>query len=155
MPQNPIKLHAFLLEITKNKRLIFVAPGMRGLDVSRWWVSFTLIPSNAEATFVQIARIFENHLNPVMLILIGKLSLRTLIWVPICQGSSHFLKVFLHHFLWAKLATSSIMVIWWRGQSATGLSASPPPQMAALALMAARSWTGIGVVQYQYWLCRI
>ena len=34
-------------------------------------------PSNAEATFVQI--IFENHLNPVMLVFIGKLLLSTLI----------------------------------------------------------------------------
>ena len=29
-----------------------------------------LHPSNAEATFVQDANIFENHLNPVMLVFI-------------------------------------------------------------------------------------
>ena len=36
-------------------------------------------PTNAEATFVLSAKIFENHLNPVMLVFIGKqLSLTTL-----------------------------------------------------------------------------
>ena len=43
----------------------------------------TLItPSNSEATFVQGPKIFENHLNPVMLVFIGKLSLSTVRWVP-------------------------------------------------------------------------
>ena len=41
-----------------------------------------LNPSNAEATLIrpkhQNANIFENHLNPVMLVFIGKLSLSTL-----------------------------------------------------------------------------
>ena len=55
------------------------------------------------------AKIFENHLNLVILVFIGKLSLSTLIWVPICQGFWHF-SVFLHHFVMAKLATSSIRV---------------------------------------------
>ena len=36
------------------------------------------------------SKIFENHLNPVILVLIWKLSLSTLRWVPICQRSSHF-----------------------------------------------------------------
>ena len=35
------------------------------------------------------AKIFENHLNPVILVFIGNLSLSTLRWVPICQGFSH------------------------------------------------------------------
>ena len=52
--------------------------------------------------------IFENHLKPVMLVIIGKLSLSSLKWVPICQGFSHFSG--LHHFVLAKLASSSIMV---------------------------------------------
>ena len=41
------------------------------------WVN----PSNAGATFIQsthtVAKIFDNHLNPVMLVFIGKLSLST------------------------------------------------------------------------------
>ena len=56
-----------------------------------------------------VATIFENHLNPVMLVFIGKLSLITLRWVPMCQGFSNF-HCFLHHFVLAKLATSSIRV---------------------------------------------
>ena len=40
-----------------------------------------------------------------MLVFIGKLSLSTLIWVPICQGFSH-VSVFLHHFVLGKLAIS-------------------------------------------------
>ena len=55
------------------------------------------------------AKIFEKHLNPVMLVLIRKPSLSTLGWVPICQGFSHF-SAFLYHFVLAKLATSSIRV---------------------------------------------
>ena len=50
-------------------------------------------PFNVEATFVQstrIQRFFENYLNPVMLVFIGKRLLSTLRWVPICQGLSHF-----------------------------------------------------------------
>ena len=55
------------------------------------------------------ANTFENPLNPVMLIFIGKLSLSTLRCVPIYQGFSIFF-VFLHHFIQAKLATSNIKV---------------------------------------------
>ena len=49
--------------------------------------------------------------NPVMLVFIRKLSLimSTLRWVPICQSFSHF-SGFLHHFVLAKLVTSSIKV---------------------------------------------
>ena len=36
------------------------------------------------------AKIFEIHLNPTMLVSIGKVLLSTLIWVPFCQGFSHF-----------------------------------------------------------------
>ena len=52
---------------------------------------------------------FENHLNPVMLVFIGKFTLSTLSWVPICQGFSHF-SGFMHPFVLARLATSSIRV---------------------------------------------
>ena len=55
------------------------------------------------------AKIFENHLNPVMLVLIWKLSRSTLRWVPICHGLSNF-SAFSHHFVLAKLATSRIRV---------------------------------------------
>ena len=44
-----------------------------------------------------------------MLVLIWKLSLSTFIWVPICQGFSVF-PWFLHYFVLANLATSSIRV---------------------------------------------
>ena len=44
-----------------------------------------------------------------MLVFIGKLLLSTLRWVPICQGFSYFSRS-LHHFVLAKLATSSIRV---------------------------------------------
>ena len=56
----------------------------------------------------QGCKIFENHLNPVILVFIGKLSLRALRWVPICQGFGHFPGFFLHNFV---IATSSIRVI--------------------------------------------
>ena len=49
----------------------------------------------------------KKYLNPVLLVFIEKLSLRTVKWVPMCQGFSQFLD-FLHHFVLAKLATSSI-----------------------------------------------
>ena len=45
-----------------------------------------------------------------MLVLIGKLSPSILRWVPICQGFGDF-SGFLHYFVLAKLATSSIRVI--------------------------------------------
>ena len=51
----------------------------------------------------------ENHQNQVVWVLIWKPSLSTLRWVPIHQGFSHF-SGFLHHFVLAKLATSSIRV---------------------------------------------
>ena len=44
-----------------------------------------------------------------MLVFIERLSLSTLRWVPMCQSFNHFLG-FLHHFVLAKLATSSIRV---------------------------------------------
>ena len=52
---------------------------------------------------------FENHLNPVMLVFIGKLMMSTLRWVPIYQGLNHF-QVFSIIFVLEKLATSSIRV---------------------------------------------
>ena len=65
-----------------------------------------LNPSNAEATIVpkhKDPKIFENHLNPVILVFIGKLSLSTPRWVPTCQGFKSF-SAFLHHFVLTKLA---------------------------------------------------
>ena len=55
------------------------------------------------------AKTFKNHLNPVIFIFIGLLSLSTLRWVPMCQSFGHF-GGFLHHHVLAKLATSSIRV---------------------------------------------
>ena len=95
------------------------------------FIPFMLITHNTEATFVEStnfcpehkdAKIFENHLKPVMLVFIGKLSLNTLRWVPICQGFSHF-SGFLRHFVLAKLDTSSIRVntpsewVWFKMNS--------------------------------------
>ena len=54
-------------------------------------------------------KIYEKHLNPVLLVFIWKLSLSTVKWVPICQGFGNF-QFFLHHFVLAKLTTSSIRV---------------------------------------------
>ena len=58
-----------------------------------WYTFIWFNPFNAKATFVlstRDAKIFEKHLNLVMLVFIRKLSVSTLIWVPICQGFSHF-----------------------------------------------------------------
>ena len=66
-------------------------------------------PPNAEAIFIQQhknAKIFE---NPVMLVYIGKLLRSGLRCIPMCQGFGNF-SGFLHHFVLAKLATSSISV---------------------------------------------
>ena len=54
-----------------------------------------------------------NHCNTLMVVFIGKLSLSTIRWVPICQGFSHF-SAFFHHFMLAKLATSSdrVKYVW-------------------------------------------
>ena len=54
------------------------------------------------------AKIFESYLNPVLLVFMGKLSLST-------QMSTHMpgfqsFSDYLHHFLFANLATSSIRV---------------------------------------------
>ena len=38
---------------------------------------------------------FENLLNPVMLVFIGKLLLSPIRWVPICQGFHHFWTLYL------------------------------------------------------------
>ena len=39
-------------------------------------------------------KIFENYLNPVMLVFIGKVLKSTLRWVPICKGFNHFFRIF-------------------------------------------------------------
>ena len=53
--------------------------------------------------------VFENHLNPAMLVFIGKLSVSTLRLVPICLGFSHFSGFCIILYL-DKLDTSSIRV---------------------------------------------
>ena len=60
------------------------------------------------------ANIFENHLNPVMLVFIWKLSLGTFRWVPIYQGLGDF-SGFYHYFVLVELATSSkrVMMETW------------------------------------------
>ena len=62
-------------------------------------------PSDAEATFVLSIRtqIFENRYNAVMFVFIVKLPLST-------QNEFPLFIWFLHHFVLAKLATSSIRV---------------------------------------------
>ena len=57
------------------------------------------------------SKVFDNHLNPVMLVFIELLSLST-------QMSTHLLgfqsfSAFLHHFVLAKLASSSLRVKKW------------------------------------------
>ena len=52
------------------------------------------------------AKIFENHLNSVMLVFIGKLSLSTFRCVSICHGFIHF-SGFLLHFVLVKSAVSA------------------------------------------------
>ena len=69
-------------------------------QTDRWPIN----PSNDEA-----AKIFENLLNPSMLVFIGKILLSTLRWVPKCQGFNDF-SVCLHQFVLAKLAISIIRV---------------------------------------------
>ena len=64
----------FMRENPMVRHLIFTLPMLR------------LLLSKAQDT-----KIFENHLNPVMLVLIGQLSLSTLRRIPMCQGFSiHF-----------------------------------------------------------------
>ena len=69
-------------------------------------------PSAADVTFFQCTKkqkIMKIIYKPVMLVFIGKLSLSTFRWVPICHGFSHF-SAFCHHFMLTKFATTSIRV---------------------------------------------
>ena len=66
----------------------------RGGDTLTFWHWGYLRPKHKDA------KILENHLNPVMLVFIGKLLLSTLRWVPICRGFSD-LSGFLHHLVLA------------------------------------------------------
>ena len=69
-------------------------------------IDMTYNPSDDKTIFsskANEAKIFENHLNPVMLVFIRLLSLSTLRWIPICQGFSNF-SAFLHHFVSANLS---------------------------------------------------
>ena len=59
-----------------------------------------------------------------MLVFIGKLSQSTLRWVPICHGFSDF-SGFLHHFVIANLATSSIRVKMGVSHSHIGRVSTP------------------------------
>ena len=63
-----------------------------------------LLSSNA-----QECKNYVNCPNHVMWIFIGKLALSTIRWVPMCHILRHFSGV-LHHFVLAKLATSSVRV---------------------------------------------
>ena len=56
-----------------------------------------LNPSNAEGTFVQDVNTFENHLNPVMLVFTGKLSLSTQYQ---CSRASVIFQVFCLNLYW-------------------------------------------------------
>ena len=70
----------------------------------------TLNPSNAKGFFYpkyNDTKIFENPLNPVMLVFIGKLLLSAIRWVLIREGFCH-LSGFLHYLVLAKLTTTSI-----------------------------------------------
>ena len=69
-------------------------------------------PFNAEAYFHpkhENTKIFENHVNPVIFVLIEKLSLSPVRWVPNCPGFNNF-SGYLYQFVLAKVATSSIRV---------------------------------------------
>ena len=72
-----------------------------------------LNPSNAYRGYFRPKRkngkMFENHINPVMFVLSGKLLMSSLRWVPNLPGFQSF-SDFLHHFAMTKLATSTIMV---------------------------------------------
>ena len=70
---------------------------------------------------------FETYLNYVILVFIGKLSLSTLRWIPICQGSSDF-SGFLPHFVLAKLVPSSIRV---NQRCSSGSELQPSWQMSS------------------------
>ena len=50
----------------------------------------TLLMLRLHSSMHKKAKICENHLYPVMLVFIGKHSLSTLRWIPICQGFSQF-----------------------------------------------------------------
>ena len=88
-----------------------------------------LLSSNAKGP-----KDFWKPSKPFMLVFIGKLSPSTLRWVPMCQGFTHFSGL-LHHFILAKLATSSIKVkplccrwlIWSIQNSVTKAKKWPKP----------------------------
>ena len=63
-----------------------------------------------------------------MLVLIWKLLLSTFIWVPMGQGFDHF-SGFLHHFVLAKVATSSIRVNTLLPAIFLGMDAWMTPQL--------------------------
>ena len=72
------------------RKLLFslsVRKGNLGISNTRapWhsFLIFNLPMLGLLSSIAQGCKVFENHLNPVMLVLIGKLSLSTLRWVPI------------------------------------------------------------------------
>ena len=71
-------------------------------------------PSNAEAIFIQSTRrqIFENHINPVMLVFIESSHYVLSYEYPCARFFIHFSSFlpFLRHFVLANVATSSIRV---------------------------------------------
>ena len=52
------------------------------------------------------AKIFEKHLNPVIVVFIGLLSLSIFRWVPIYQGFSHFFNRFFALFCIGQISSS-------------------------------------------------
>ena len=52
------------------------------------------------------AKIYENHLNPVILVFIWKLLLSTIKWISMCQGFGHF-SSFCQHATLTKLVIGS------------------------------------------------
>ena len=69
-----------------------------------------LNPSNAEATFVQSAKTFENHLKHLMLVFIAWIALAEYSQMSTHMPGFQVFFRFLHHFVLAKEVTSSIRV---------------------------------------------
>ena len=90
---------------------IFYSYNMHVVSSIVWTLVRFINPSNAEATCIQKhkdANIFENHLNPVMLVFIGVL-LSTLRLVPRCARVLVIFKMFCIILCWP----TSNLCCWW------------------------------------------
>ena len=79
---------------------------------SSYWQEYSFNPSNAEATFVQSTAMRQRCLKTILTLSCWYSLERypwALRWIPMCQSFFHF-SGFLHHFVLAKLAISSIRV---------------------------------------------